>query len=326
MADLTDEQAAIYDRQIRVWGADVQRRLTEARVLMLGCTPLASEVSKNFVLAGIGHLTVIDSTPAADSVMTFLHNTAVKQKGCTVADLFAAGLQELNPMVTVQTAPGGSDELPPAELIKQQQLVLAFGLHGGQQQRLNAACRQHGVGFLAARTFGFNAAAFLDLPTHQCKVAPSTEQASSDDQVTLTYKPLSEALDVPWSSLSRADKRQLNPMLPAWVVVTDLEIASDRAVSPDDLVALDKLGSEKAQQYELRAGSWQAEVLREVVQPQGNMAAVDAIVGGFLGNDVVRIISHVGVPTHNLFLFRLSDNMVQVHNLTGTPGYAECKV
>jgi ubiquitin-like 1-activating enzyme E1 A len=328
MADLTDEQAAIYDRQIRVWGADVQKRLTGARVLLLGCTTLASEVAKNFVLAGIGQLTVVDDTPAASSPITFLHSSGAATKGSSIADVFVAGLQELNPMVTVQAAPGAATALPDAATLKDHQLVLAFGLHGAQQSRLNALCREHGVAFIAACSKGPNAVAFADLLTHGCKIASEGEAdkaSTANTQLELAYTSLADTLGVPWADLDRADKRQLNPLFPVWAVVTAAEIEHDRVMVPSDFGALDAAGAARCDASGLRAGTWRPDLLLDVLEPAAPVAPVDAIVGGFLGNDVVRALSHVGLSTHNVLCFRMEDNTVQMHNVTGSPGFAKLK-
>lgn len=40
-------------------------RLSAARILIIGCTGLAAEVSKNIVLAGVGSVTLVDDTPCS---------------------------------------------------------------------------------------------------------------------------------------------------------------------------------------------------------------------------------------------------------------------
>mmetsp|Transcript_26450 Transcript_26450/g.82520 ORF Transcript_26450/g.82520 Transcript_26450/m.82520 type:complete len:335 (-) Transcript_26450:1421-2425(-) len=55
-----DPNAARYDRQLRLWGANGQRALMEARVLVLGASATAAETLKNLVLPGIGHFTIVD--------------------------------------------------------------------------------------------------------------------------------------------------------------------------------------------------------------------------------------------------------------------------
>ena len=317
MADLTDEQAAIYDRQIRVWGADVQKHLMEANVLLMGCTALAAEVAKNFVLAGVGKLSVMDDTLGSRAPLTFLHNAKIVSAGQSVAAMFAAGLQELNPMVKVQPVDGSAHSLPDAAFVNQFQLVLTFGLHASEQQRLNDLCRSQDVSLIAARSHGGRATAFVDLISHKCKRTPDTDDQEAEKLVTLPYAPLATAAAVPWTSLARADQRQLNPLLPVWAAVTAFELEHDRAATAADAATINAAGEARAEG--MKAGTWQEGVLREVLAPAAPMPAVDAVVGGFLGNDVVRIVSHVGVPTHNVLLFSVADNVVQVHNMTGQP-------
>jgi len=48
-----------YDRQIRLWGEDGQKRLTDASILILGNGHLATEVAKSLILPGIGQLTIV---------------------------------------------------------------------------------------------------------------------------------------------------------------------------------------------------------------------------------------------------------------------------
>jgi molybdopterin/thiamine biosynthesis adenylyltransferase len=53
MSSLTEKEIEQYDRQIRLWGVDAQRRMRDARVLVVGLGALGAEVSKNLLLAGV---------------------------------------------------------------------------------------------------------------------------------------------------------------------------------------------------------------------------------------------------------------------------------
>ena len=57
---ITEEEAQLYDRQIRLWGLDAQKRLRAARILVAGMRGLGCEVVKNLVLAGVNSLTMLD--------------------------------------------------------------------------------------------------------------------------------------------------------------------------------------------------------------------------------------------------------------------------
>jgi ubiquitin-like 1-activating enzyme E1 A len=58
---LTAEEAALYDRQLRLWGVEAQQRLGQAKVLLIGFTAVQSEICKNIVLAGVRTVTINDT-------------------------------------------------------------------------------------------------------------------------------------------------------------------------------------------------------------------------------------------------------------------------
>ncbi len=79
---ITEDQEALYDRQIRLWGVDAQKklpfkieqeqkklqileflyfyRLLAARILMINMSGLSAEIAKNLVLSGISRMTILD--------------------------------------------------------------------------------------------------------------------------------------------------------------------------------------------------------------------------------------------------------------------------
>lgn len=57
-----DHKNKRYDRQLRIWGADGQRKLETCKVCLLHCGPTGSETLKNLVLGGIGGFTVVDGS------------------------------------------------------------------------------------------------------------------------------------------------------------------------------------------------------------------------------------------------------------------------
>ncbi len=65
-AQLSAQELAVYDRQIRMWGMEAQKRMRNAAVCVLGLDGLAAEVAKNIMLAGIGRLHIIDDCVVSD--------------------------------------------------------------------------------------------------------------------------------------------------------------------------------------------------------------------------------------------------------------------
>lgn len=66
---ISEKEAQIYDRQIRLWGLDAQKRMSSSRVLVYGMGGLAAEVCKNLVLAGIGNICIMDNEKVTPSLL-----------------------------------------------------------------------------------------------------------------------------------------------------------------------------------------------------------------------------------------------------------------
>lgn len=66
MTGLTEEEASIYDRQIRLWGLEAQHRLQSSRILVVGMRAVAAEVCKDLALAGVGALTIWDDAEVTE--------------------------------------------------------------------------------------------------------------------------------------------------------------------------------------------------------------------------------------------------------------------
>ena len=112
VVSLSDEQAKIYDRQIRLWGVESQGRLLRTRVLIFGMTGLCTEICKNIVLSGVGHVHIMD-----DQVVTHLDlgcNFLVRESnvGENKAKSCHPNLQELNPLMKVTFEEGSLSDKP----------------------------------------------------------------------------------------------------------------------------------------------------------------------------------------------------------------------
>jgi molybdopterin/thiamine biosynthesis adenylyltransferase len=65
--ELSADEIALYDRQLRLWGIEAQNRMRKANILLITMKALGNEVAKNLVLAGIGSLTVLDPDVVTES-------------------------------------------------------------------------------------------------------------------------------------------------------------------------------------------------------------------------------------------------------------------
>lgn len=68
--EISVDEVSLYDRQIRLWGLKAQERMRNSRILAINITGLQAEVLKNIVLAGIGHLTLMDEGVVGENELT----------------------------------------------------------------------------------------------------------------------------------------------------------------------------------------------------------------------------------------------------------------
>ena len=60
---IDEDEAKLYDRQIRLWGVEAQNRMKNSKVLLVGLRGLNTEVCKNIVLSGIDTAHILDPLP-----------------------------------------------------------------------------------------------------------------------------------------------------------------------------------------------------------------------------------------------------------------------
>lgn len=123
MSSFTDNQR--YDRQIRVWGAEAQSRIQNAKILILGFAGLNVEVVKNLVLAGMS-VTIIDARIVVESDLQSDFFLTFEDLGRNVAEAVKDRVNELNPNVKVTALPLEVATINP-NLIHQHDVVLLHG-------------------------------------------------------------------------------------------------------------------------------------------------------------------------------------------------------
>eukprot|EP01126_Amoeba_proteus_P025775 TRINITY_DN2561_c0_g3_i1.p1 TRINITY_DN2561_c0_g3~~TRINITY_DN2561_c0_g3_i1.p1 ORF type:complete len:206 (+),score=21.06 TRINITY_DN2561_c0_g3_i1:93-710(+) len=116
---LTEEEAALYDRQLRLWGVEAQQRLRRASILLIGFTATQSEICKNVVLAGVKTVTINDTVLCSlkdTGSHLFLTSASV---GRNRASESLEKIRMLNPNVEVHvtTLPMDEIDLDPYNLI-----------------------------------------------------------------------------------------------------------------------------------------------------------------------------------------------------------------
>ncbi|KAF8057117.1 SAE1A [Scenedesmus sp. PABB004] len=296
-AALTEDQAAVYDRQLRVWGVEVQRKLTAARVLLVGFGQLAAEVAKNITLAGVGQVSLLDDTPAAEHVGRNFLVPAAAPAGQTAAEAAAGVLGAMNPLVRVAAAPGSVDGGAAAAALAGHDLVVAVGLPPTRAAALCADARAAGVAFMAAAAHGACGWAFADLGDAFIFTAKG-----GGGERCLQYWPLADALAEPAAPLPPSTHALTLVLL----ACAALERELGRALGPGDLAAAEERLARLTPPGSAQLALARA-LLPDVAGAAPELAPVAAVLGGLLANSVLAAVSGSGAPLHNLLLFCLHD-------------------
>lgn len=157
--ELAEDAVALYDRQIRLWGAAAQMTLMQARVVLVEIGPLGAEIAKNLVLGGIGSIVVVDGGVVSGKERTFL--TDATQEGEPRASASERRLQELNPRVKVKCMDVSWRELDDA-FWSDFDVIVGTQTTSGDLETLDSISRVQQVPFLAGACHGLYAMAFVD--------------------------------------------------------------------------------------------------------------------------------------------------------------------
>lgn len=313
----TDEQKnMIYDRQIRLWGADAQKRIGDSKVLFLGFGAVNVELCKNLVLAGFS-ATVCDCGCVTQESLG--HNFFVEDGdvGKNVASASAPGVRELNPFATVDAKCCGLSFASSAgaalELVGDHTIVVCerSTSDAGLDEclaRVDDACRDIGAVFAYVSSGADGAVAFFDLgPAHSYVVESGTGETRKVSEPRYsefcTYRAMTAT---PWAAVL-APKAKAPP---AQFLLDRLDLLFSDAQTPTDDPPPKKarrdfvaFANAELEKRGLGGRLDDAALERHVVAKRAPLAPIAAILGGILGQEVVKAVSGKGEPTNNVFVF-----------------------
>lgn len=337
--NITEDEASLYDRQIRLWGLDAQRRLRAANVLLIGMRGLGAEVAKNIVLAGIKSLTLLDPTVAEDDDKASQFLIPIEDIGKNRAEASLDRTQALNPMVVVR-ADTSSIQDKDDDFITSFDIVCATGCGLTTLKRLDKVCREAGTKFFLGDVFGYYGFMFADLGTHEYaeevkKVKRNKEVSSSGDKEssegepspkkakteepetvtmkkTMSFPTFEAALGASFDSSSAEGKKRLK-QTPNTFFITKafLEFVDKQKRCPSssalegDTELLNNLRKQVIESTGINDSKF-AEDFSEYCF--GQLSPVCAIVGGILGQEIIKAVSHKDAPHNNFFFYNGLDD------------------
>mmetsp|Transcript_30546 Transcript_30546/g.32938 ORF Transcript_30546/g.32938 Transcript_30546/m.32938 type:complete len:372 (-) Transcript_30546:2480-3595(-) len=326
-------ESEIYDRQIRLWGAEAQEKIQNSKVFYLHITGSSSEVLKNLCLAGIS-ATICDPRPlsALDSSPCFFthpdkknvnnknknksdsnsnnngnddEHPTKKIKYDSIAHAVRPLVEELNPLlgscpiVTKEISSLTNQDLQGFTVVIASQLPLSDTV------RISKLVPD-GCVVYTIDCFGMRGASMIDLGGKDFQYRPEQGKKLLDPTPIKDYVPLSDMVEVP---LHRAINR-FHKMGPpsTWVMYRALleyqrqteQWLRDNEQTTDEVNNAKKIIQEFLTNQRVTMTDEELDDL--VTAGMAQVAPVCSIMGGIVGNEVIKIISGKGEPANNTLL------------------------
>jgi len=337
---LTAQEAAVYDRQIRVWGVETQRALRAARVLVscgrgrggARARGLCAETLKNVVLAGVGEMTIRDDAEEGSETSfgtdgNFLnHREDEDEDGdgddskMTLVERMRRTLAEMNPFANVraETTNGRALDEESDEYFGGFDCVVAVGYSRRAAETVNAKCRDAKTRFFAGFCGAFASYFFVDLGDEHAYTAAGAGAGAGAETFRARFAPMSTAFGPDGGERDWAAARKKTSKLPFAVrALWDFERAHGRPATEGDVEAVAAALRETATRAGKDAAFVPEDVVRAVAPSSMGMPAIDAVVGGILGQEILKAVSGKGAPCVNFFVFDAASGCGTTFNASG---------
>lgn len=96
----------LFDRQVRAFGGDIQRVLSQLRIGVVGCGGTGSAVSEQLIRLGIRCLLLIDPDNLSETNLTRVYGSTPDRVGAPKVDVLASSLQRIAPDARIDRCVG----------------------------------------------------------------------------------------------------------------------------------------------------------------------------------------------------------------------------
>lgn len=288
--------------------------MAQSKVLYVHVTGLSSEILKNLVLAGI-RAVLCDGRPCAalDPTPTFfLHQEdrvrSKKQKTLTVAQVMKGKVEELNPLLgDCEIHHTAAADLTDA-IVQEFSIVICSHVAMSDAIRISKAVTAAGNKFYMADCFGMNGAAAIDLGANHA-YRPELGKKLLDVTGLKAHVPLETVLMK--APLDQVTNRFHKTPPPVWMqyrcILEYVEQTNGAWPTADN-----------AADFATKIQEWIATnsptlkdnpvLTTDALQDLAKIAAAEvapvcSVLGGILGNEVIKAISGKGEPANNTLFF-----------------------
>ncbi|CAN8325828.1 unnamed protein product [Cochlearia groenlandica] len=343
--ELTEQETALYDRQIRVWGADAQRRLTKAHIFVCGIKGTVAEFCKNIVLAGVGSVTLMDDSLVNEDALNanfLIPPDENAYRGKTVAEICCDSLKDFNPMVLVSVEKGlfsstshlyvflirlwlcfsehsynisgDLSTLGPEFFEKFDAVVIGYGSRA-IKKAVNEKCRKLSkrVAFYTVDCRDSCGEIFVDLQDYKY----TKKELEETVECEINFLSFQEAVSVPWKQIPRRTSKLYFAMR----VIELFEESQGRKHGESSLLDLATVLEIKKKLCETNSVSKSHvpdSLLERLITTNTEFPPACAIVGGILAQEVIKVVSGKGDPLKNFFYFDAEDGKGVIEDITNT--------
>ncbi|KAH3687575.1 hypothetical protein WICPIJ_001436 [Wickerhamomyces pijperi] len=328
--ELSADEIALYDRQLRVWGAEGQTHLKNSRILLLNFTSLGCEIIKNLILAGVGSVEIYDSDTVKEQDFSagnfFLSESELAKS--KVDQAIIDRVRDLNPRVnvTARDEPILWEEHKNMEYFRRFNLIIANNLSYEETVKLNAITREagialyltvnHGIYGLAFNDLLINVSTYVDFKNPLARVVGPISRNSEivkvekfyDEEsekfkerftVKSQYKPFIDTYtSSAFANLTKRKRKNVSELLSLFL--SNLQTPTS---DPTELISKANELQTKLQLNPLSEQTINTTVPSFLEQQGTEIAPVSAIMGGALAQDIINFISKKVEPMDNLMIF-----------------------
>ncbi|KAI8902474.1 hypothetical protein BC833DRAFT_573667 [Globomyces pollinis-pini] len=326
---ITVDDVKLYDRQIRLWGMEAQERMQRSKILIVGVTGLTNETLKNIVLAGVGHITVLDDAVVREVDLGCQFLLRKSDIGKNIAESILPRLKMLNPRVDIHSDKESVSKKS-VEYFQKFDIVCMINSTPNLLLKVNDICHKNGILFWCSSTMGMQSYIFSDLHKHtftqEVKKTGSLGMSVEKVERTIEYYPLKGVLEMKFGMpllqgrSGRKWSKSANPLFFALNIIWSFWLIHNRYPNVEkDRADLNRHRLEYLKKAEVDPIFVTEEYVLSLTKRQGiELSPVCAIVGGFLGQEILKVLARKEVPFNNFFCHDAHQATAQLMKISPT--------
>eukprot|EP00099_Drosophila_melanogaster_P022661 NP_650198.1 activator of SUMO 1 [Drosophila melanogaster] len=310
--ELTEAENELYDRQIRLWGLESQKRLRTAKILIAGLCGLGAEITKNIILSGVNSVKLLDDKDVTEEDFCSQFLVPRESLNTNRAEASLTRARALNPMVDISADREPLKEKT-SEFFGQFDVVVVNGATNEELLRIDTICRDLGVKFIATDVWGTFGFYFASLQKHSYvedvikhKVVANSEKKKKYETVSI---PTQRDVDYPgysaWLDFDVTEPsylRKLKRNGPGVLLLSVLQkFRTTHKRDPSYKTREADLELLRGIRDELLPNSILGDEALGLIFAQISPAV--AVVGGVVAQEVIKVVTKLEAPHRNLFVF-----------------------